>query len=153
MTGSRVLLDTNIVIELFKGNSSIISRLKNRKSVDVPVAVLGELLLGAYCSSNPEKHLKIVNAFLEKCHVLVTDNETAKQYALIKAGLLRKGKPTPENDIWIAATAKRHNLKLVTSDKHFDEIDSIEIEKWTQIKKGSQIFSMGRRKYCKVHYP
>lgn len=104
-----MLLDTNIVIELFKGNPSIITRLKNRKSVDVPVAVLGELLLGAYCSSNPKKHLKIINAFLKKCHVLVIDDQTAKQYAIIKAGLFKKGKPIPENDIWIAATAKRQN--------------------------------------------
>jgi predicted nucleic acid-binding protein len=33
---------------------------------------------------------------------------------IIKAALRKKGKPIPENDIWIAAIALRNNLAIVT---------------------------------------
>ena len=54
MTGNNILLDTNIVIELFKGNPSVAAFLEAKKFVDIPFAVLGELYLGAYRSSNPK---------------------------------------------------------------------------------------------------
>jgi tRNA(fMet)-specific endonuclease VapC len=91
---------------------------------------LGELFLGAYRSSNPEKHLTQINDFLKKCIVLSADSETAEFYALIKTALLNKGKPIPENDIWIAATARQYGINLITRDKHFNEIDGITIEMW-----------------------
>ena len=130
MTGNSILLDTNIVIELFKGNPTVTASMETQKSVNIPFAVLGELYLGAYRSSNPKKHIKQINDFLGKCNVLIADSETANNYALIKTGLLNKGKPIPENDIWIAATAKQLELLLITRDKHFNEIDGISIENW-----------------------
>jgi tRNA(fMet)-specific endonuclease VapC len=130
MTGNDFLLDTNIVIELFKGNPDIVKSLETTQSVTIPFAVLGELYLGAYRSSNSQKHIKQVNDFLKKCFVAFADNETADNYALIKAALLNKGKPIPENDIWIAAIAKQYVLILITRDKHFDEIDGITTNYW-----------------------
>lgn len=130
MTGSNILLDTNVIIELFRGNPSVIVSLEALPSIDIPFAVLGELYLGAYRSSNPSKHAKQINVFLKQCRVLPADNETANWYALIKTGLLKKGKPIPENDMWIAAIAQQHKLTLVTRDKHFNEIDGLNIESW-----------------------
>jgi len=75
MTGNSILLDTNIIIELFKGNSSVTASLGTKQSVDIPFAVLRELYLGAYRSSNPAKHIKQINDFLRKCQVLSADNE------------------------------------------------------------------------------
>ncbi|WP_227256242.1 PIN domain-containing protein [Pedobacter sp. MR2016-19] len=99
MTGSN-LLDTNIVIELFKGNPTITEFLETlEEEINIPFAVLGELYLGAYRSANPKKHIKQINSFLERCNVLIADDETANHYALIKTVLLQKGKPIPENDI------------------------------------------------------
>jgi predicted nucleic acid-binding protein len=36
----------------------------------------------------------------------------------------------PENDLWIAATALRHNLTLITYDAHFDRIPHVTKERW-----------------------
>jgi tRNA(fMet)-specific endonuclease VapC len=130
MTGSDILLDTNIVIELFKGNTAVTAHFEIYQSANIPFAVLGELYLGAYRSSNPIKHIKQVNDFSAKCNVLMADAETANNYALIKTALLNKGKPIPENDIWIAAVAKQHELHLITRDKHFDEIEGLSIKSW-----------------------
>jgi tRNA(fMet)-specific endonuclease VapC len=60
---------------------------------------LGELSLGGHRSSNPAKHIMQISDFLKNCNVLNADRETANTYALIKADLLNKGKPIPENDI------------------------------------------------------
>jgi len=125
MTGNNILLDTNIVIELFKGNLSVTASLKKHQSVNIPFAVLGELYLGAYRSSNYKKHIRQVNDFLKNCHILVADSETANNYALIKSALLNKGKPIPENDMWIAAVAKQNEMTLITRDRHFEEIDGL----------------------------
>jgi len=48
----------------------------------------------------------------------------------VKNKLLDKGKPVPENDIWIAAVAMQNDLILVTRDGHFDEITGLKYEKW-----------------------
>lgn len=47
----------------------------------------------------------------------------AEKYAEIRENLKRKGKPIPENDIWIAAICSANNISLITNDKHFKNID------------------------------
>jgi len=36
----------------------------------------------------------------------------------------------PDNDMWIAAIARQHNLTLITCDKHFDAVDELTLESW-----------------------
>lgn len=33
-------------------------------------------------------------------------------------------------DIWIAALAMQHDLILVTRDSHFNEVESLQVERW-----------------------
>ncbi|MXZ01781.1 type II toxin-antitoxin system VapC family toxin [Candidatus Poribacteria bacterium] len=49
---------------------------------------------------------------------------------MIKERLRRRGRPIPNNDIWIAAIALQHDLVLVTRDAHFDEVESLQTERW-----------------------
>ena len=44
--------------------------------------------------------------------------------------LQAKGRPLPENDIWVAAVALQHGLTLVTRDAHFNEITSLAVVAW-----------------------
>ncbi len=125
MTGNRLLLDTNIVIDFFKGNKYIFQLLEQQEAIYIAAAVLGELLLGAYRSVNPQVKTTEIESFLTKCEVKEAKSNTAQNYASAKASLLRKGKPIPDNDIWIAATAIQHNLLLFTSDAHFREVDGL----------------------------
>ncbi|MEM9261332.1 MAG: PIN domain-containing protein, partial [Bacteroidota bacterium] len=62
--------------------------------------------------------------------VIPTTKKTAKIYAEIKYKLRKKGRPIPENDIWIAATAMQFDLTLITKDKHFKEIEGLKLELW-----------------------
>jgi tRNA(fMet)-specific endonuclease VapC len=127
MTGNKLLLDTNIVIELFRGNQLVIDFLDNQEKIYLPTATLGELYLGAYRSSNVSKKLQEIKSFLESCVVLYTDATTSDKYAIIKTALLNKGKPIPENDIWIAATAMHYDISLYTFDEHFKEVEGIKL--------------------------
>lgn len=81
-------------------------------------------------SQHIEKNIQNIEKLIARYPVLKVDEKTAKEYGIIKAELRKKGKPIPENDIWIAALAKQHNLILITRDNHFDEIGSISKEKW-----------------------
>jgi len=62
--------------------------------------------------------------------VLGCDSGTAGFYGAIKNNLLKKGKPIPENDIWIASVALQFGLFLVSRDIHFQNIDGLTLEKW-----------------------
>ena len=62
--------------------------------------------------------------------VLPVDTETARVYGIIKASLRKQGTPIPENDIWIAALAKQHDLTLSTRDGHFENVPELEIARW-----------------------
>ena len=127
MTGNSCLLDTSVIIHAFKSNGSIGARLDSFSEVYVPVVVEGELLYGAYKSGNQEKHIAQIRFFLLNCKILPSDSTTANLYGNIKATLIKKGKPIPENDIWIAALALQYDLPLFTTDNHFAEIGDINL--------------------------
>ena len=125
MTGSKCLLHTKTIIHSFEEKNDIVKRLDEFESVLVSVTVLGELFYGAYKSSNTVKHLNQIQKFIGNCTIVEIDATTCEFYGRIKTALYLKGKPIPENDIWIAATAMRHNLLLFTTDDHFKEVDDI----------------------------
>ena len=125
MIGSKCLLDTNTIIHSFKMHNQIVTKLDDFEIVFVSVTVIGELFYGAYKSSNSIKHLNQIQKFLSNCTIIQIDSITSEFYGRIKTALYLKGKPIPENDIWIAASALQHNLPLFTSDGHFKEIDEI----------------------------
>ena len=130
MTGSDFVFDTSAVIELFKGNPVVASKLETITNIKIPSIVLGELYFGVYRSSNPQKHIDQVKQFIENCEVLRVGSDTAEVYAIIKTKLKIKGKPIPENDIWISAIAIQFDLPIVAFDKHFLEIEGLKLEEW-----------------------
>ena len=123
MTGSNIVADTNIFIDLMKGDESIAQKLDSFDEVYLSPIVLAELYFGAYRSANPEKHLRKIAIAIQKGRLLTIDSTTSEFFVTIKLGLFAKGNPIPENDIWIAATAMQHQLPLYTNDRHFKEIE------------------------------
>lgn len=55
---------------------------------------------------------------------------TGNHYGQVKQRLRAKGRPIPENDIWIAATALQYGLTVVTRDGHFNEVEDLLTEAW-----------------------
>jgi tRNA(fMet)-specific endonuclease VapC len=126
----RFLLDTNIVIALFAREAAIQQCLAEASEVFVPSIVLGELYYGARKSMRVTENLARIDEFVASSTVLSCDTETAQQYGDIKNKLRAKGRPIPENDIWIAAIAMQYQLPLVARDGHFHEVDGLRVEEW-----------------------
>ncbi|CAK8723358.1 MAG: tRNA(fMet)-specific endonuclease VapC [Candidatus Electronema aureum] len=129
MNGS-FLLDTNIVIALFAGDASVMANIAAAEEVFIPAAVIGELFYGARKSGRPAENAQRIEEFVADNVILSCDAETARLYGDVKSGLQRKGRPIPENDIWIAAVALQHNLILVSRDEHFEAIEWIRRATW-----------------------
>lgn len=126
-----VLLDTTIVVDHLRNkNPAIAQRFKEAATLYIPLTALGELLYGVYNSDFQAKGLNQVEEFLKICAVLSPDERTAHHYGRIKADLKRKGKPIPQNDIWIAAVAVEHNLPLATRDQHFSLVPGLTVLQW-----------------------
>ena len=89
--------------------------------------VLGELLAGFEAGARAEANRRLLSRFLAASRVklLSLGPETAEHYADIYAGLRRKGRPIPANDMWIAASAREHGLMVLTRDSHFRQVDGL----------------------------
>ncbi len=128
MSHDRVLLDTNIVIDLFAGDPRVSDRLAAKHEVFLPVPALGELYRGAFGSARKAENLRRLEQFAQAIAVLACDALTARHYAALKQDLLERGRPIPENDLWIAGIAAQHSLSVLTRDAHFNQLRGVEIE-------------------------
>lgn len=126
----RFLIDTNIVIALFSDEAIIKSNLSQANEVFISSFVVGELCYGARKSGRVEANLARVDELVVSSTVLGCDAETARQYGEVKNKLRLKGRPLPENDVWIAALALQHALTLATRDAHFQEVESLQTIAW-----------------------
>ena len=129
MPGS-FLLDTNAVIAVFAGDPLLQSVLVAAAKIATPTIALGELYYGANKSSRRQANVSRIDQFAAANDVLDVDPATAREYGAIKEQLRSKGRPLPENDIWIAAIAIQHGLTLVTRDAHFGDIAGLTLTSW-----------------------
>jgi tRNA(fMet)-specific endonuclease VapC len=125
-----LLLDTNIVIALFARERKVMQKLRRAAAVFLPSIVVGELLYGALKSAQVTANMARIEQLALSSAVLACDLDTARHYGRIKDQLRRKGRPLPDNDIWIAAQAQQHALILVSRDTHFQEIDKLKVQAW-----------------------
>ncbi len=116
-------IDTNTAVEFFRNNKEIVEKISAYKTVYLPITVVGELLFGALNSAKSKEKLTETRNFIKDCKILNINYIVAEKYAQIREDLKRKGKPIPENDIWIAAICSASNVSLITNDKHFNNID------------------------------
>lgn len=124
------ILDTNIVIAFFGNDATVATKIASATGIYLPVVVIGELYYGAFNSSKPEQNSLKIDEFTKAVTVLNCDKDTGKLYGIIKKELKEKGKPIPENDIWIIALAKQHNIEIVSRDIHFKNVENLKLTTW-----------------------
>ena len=144
------LLDTNHCSALFKGNPRVVDRIRSLGDSHVATCaiVIGELVYGAHRSEHKGRNLRNIHEFRRAIDVFPIDDEIAAIYGTLKAaihdhfGPKDKGKRRgfkfkevgiSENDLWIAACAKRNGLVVVSGDSDFDrirEVDDLMLEAW-----------------------
>lgn len=128
MKAGSILLDTNIISDLNNNVPETTSFLKAANEIFTASIVAGELFYGIENSSRREENLKFYRDFFAACAVLDVTIETAELYGRIKTQLKNKGRPVPENDLWIAAIAMQYELTLVTRDRHFEHIEGLDLK-------------------------
>jgi tRNA(fMet)-specific endonuclease VapC len=128
MRDGELLLDSNVAIALFRHDAGVQQALWAAQRIFIPVIVVGELFAGALKAGQAQQERARIKALLASGQVLDCDVETAEHYAQVKDELRRRGRPIPENDVWIAALARQHGLTLASRDGHFDEVGGLRRE-------------------------
>lgn len=121
----KIALDTDIAIMFLNGNEPINAFLAKQTEVYMPVIVAGELIFGALNSKHTEQNLARHKKLIQKSRVLAITETTANTYAKTRLSLKKKGKPIPENDLWIASLCIEHKIPLLSNDAHFEDIEHL----------------------------
>jgi tRNA(fMet)-specific endonuclease VapC len=124
---SRILLDTSGYSAFMRGHAAVVDEVRLAREIAVNPVILGELLAGFSLGRKRQWNLDLLDRFLAspRCRIIEIDEGTAERYAAIFTSLRRRGTPIPTNDLWIAASAMQHGLRLVTLDAGFEKIPQI----------------------------
>ena len=128
MAGSY-LLDTNVAIAFLNGESAVVTRVLV-EPVTLCAIVAAELLYGAACSSRAAENTRRCQKFLDTFEVLPLTRATAEHAALVKADLRTRGRPIPENDLWIAAVALEYSLSVATRNEYIRSVSDLSVVRW-----------------------
>lgn len=129
MNGSSIALDTSVAIDVLAGRAESLTAQATTEFL-LPVPVVGELRYGALNSRNADENLAEVERLVARCRVMDITLATAAVYARLRLQLKTRGKPIPENDLWIAASCVEHDVRLAAVDGHFDAIDDLQRFVW-----------------------
>lgn len=125
--------DTNIILEIFKGNKLIERRLSSiiKSEVYITPISLCEIYRGIFLSKNIDDEVSLINDFLESVNLLNLDVRSCELYGKLYSELKRVGKLTQDFDLAIAAICIANNKILITKNKkHFKNIKGLKIEEW-----------------------
>ena len=131
---NRFLLDTNILVELLRGNSNVVaalSRVGIAKCLMSDISIF-ELFYGAECSTRREEGMKEVRSLVQNFDILPSA-ESFPLAAAEKARMRQEGALIPDLDILIACTAANNDCILVTNDaRHMSRIRGLIIQDWAR---------------------
>lgn len=120
------IVDTCFLVDLMKGDPDAEEMAHSKKNLRTTSISSAEFLFGAR-NSGKKKVYELSEKFISFFPVLPFDAESAVIYADIASSLSGTGRRISTMDELIAAIALRNNEALVTRDRHFSEIDGLEI--------------------------
>jgi tRNA(fMet)-specific endonuclease VapC len=123
----RILIDTNIYSYALRGDQAVIQILQKADVIGLSIISVGELISGFKGGTREKKNREELDLFLDspRVQLFYVDEVTADYYAEVLNNLREIGKPIPTNDIWIAACAFQHGLKLYSKDAHFKSVKGL----------------------------
>jgi len=127
MAMKRILIDTNIYSHALKGSEDVVEVLRKAGEICISAISIGELLSGFKGGNRERQNREELDIFLDSPRVKICyiDETTSEFYADIVYSLRKIGTPIPTNDIWIAAVALQHGLKVFSKDHHFKHVPGI----------------------------
>lgn len=130
-TGNRevVLVDTNIASYRFRQSQEFdaFRPLLEGRIGAISVITYGECLFGARAAGWPESRVDGYDAHLRKYVILPVDRDVVLAYAKVGGQLKLSGIGLSDNDLWIAASAIRYGLPLLTNDSDFRRVPGLHL--------------------------
>lgn len=123
---SRAIADTSIFIAQETGRE--LGELPEEIAVSVVTAA--ELELGVLRAADPSARavrLSTLSRVQATYPLLPVDPEVASCFARIASAELSRGHRLRRHDTWIAATALRHGVAVLTQDSDFSSFDEVEV--------------------------
>lgn len=136
MPTPRYLLDTSVFSQPLR-KSRVDPALQRWSEVgDVACAIsavtVAEVEWGLYKQSGAWLWKLYEETLQSRLLILPTDATVWKQFSRMKAVQSALGRPVPDLDLLIAATAIKHELHLATLNlKHFQLIQGLKVEDWS----------------------
>lgn len=125
----KYLLDTDIIIDHIRGKK-IIELDVLEDGAAISIITLGELIYGAYKSSDAKSSLSKLSQYLTSLGLQIEnlDEQIISEFGKVKALLEKKGERLEDFDLLIASVAIVSNLTLVTRNiKHFERIKRLKL--------------------------
>ena len=130
----RYLLDTDIVVFLFRNNRKVYNHIKNLSPHQIYISdvTVAELEYGNHCSGRYEENREMLEDFLSQVNV-IPFSDAIPLYAKERYRLRRNGLSIMDFDLIIACTSIVNNMIMVTNNaKHFNRVEGITIENWIE---------------------
>ena len=126
----EVILDTNAISAWCDGERALLAVLPADRPLFLPAIVLGEYRFGIKVARDRKTREAWLATVESAVTVLDVSSETARHYADVREELRQAKTPIPENDLWIAALVRQHDLPVITRDAHFDLVPGIRRIGW-----------------------
>ena len=121
------LVDSDWLIDFLGGRSpalETLSRLMAQQAVATTFIVCGEIY---DCLIDEPGRATAFENLLGGIDVLGPDDDTARIFGQQRAALRRYGNLIPDHDVWLASVALRHDLTLLTRDRHFRRVPGLKL--------------------------
>jgi tRNA(fMet)-specific endonuclease VapC len=126
------LLDSDTCSAHLRQKGVVTSRfLQYSGQLSMSVVTLGELLTWALRANAPPQRMRALQALLADVNLLDVTGNVAEVFGRVRAELMDIGRPAPEMDLLIAATAMVHGLTVVTHNtRDFLGIPGLRVVDW-----------------------
>ena len=124
-----LVIDTNVLIELFEHNYQLPDMFRRYDRIHLPATVIGEYRAGITDSQQGRMNSRKLADYLkhETVDAVPITDATAEVYAKVFNALKARGRPIPQNDMWIAASALEHGADILTYDEHFRAVPMLTV--------------------------
>ena len=126
----KYLLDTNVIIDHFKGDTKAVSFIQINEQAGLAVSVISvaEVLEGLAGQPKEKQRQEDFEEFLSATRVIDIDAKIAEMFAKMRSNLRKMGKLIDNFDLLIASTALEFKLTLVTDDRDFERINGLKLK-------------------------
>jgi tRNA(fMet)-specific endonuclease VapC len=127
---SLLLIDTDIASFVFKGSNYVNPYLPLLSGNELALSFMtvAELFQWAILRQWGERRIAQLEQYLSNYVIVPVDRLLCRQWAQVRADRQNIGRIISPQDAWIAATALRHDLPLVTHNiKDFQDIPNLQL--------------------------